>query len=165
MTKYVYLIAQLPALAYDKPSYMNVSMFLEEANKWMSKRDLEKLKNVSFKDSEVDEKHSKTLRIVQQFGKQIRQDLGQWRQSKKKGAEYKPESFPVSIVKEGNPLEIEKKLLYLRWQFIESMELDHHFDLDLLMLYFLKLQILQKLSEYNKDKGMERFQQISKVIE
>jgi len=33
------------------------------------------------------------------------------------------------------------------------------------MLYSLKLQILQKLAEYNKDRGMERFQKISKGSE
>jgi len=165
MAKYVYLIAQLPALVFDKPSYMNISMFLEEAGKWMSGGDLKKLTDITLMDSEAGDTRIKTVRLIQQFENQLRQDLVQWRQARKKGIEFKPASFPASVVKEGNPLAVEKKLLYLRWQFIDSMEQDHHFDLDLLMLYYLKLQILQKLSEYDKEKGMERFQQISKVME
>jgi len=165
MDKYVYLIAQLPALVFDKMSYMNIPVFLEEAGKWMTRRDLQKLQSVVLLDPVVEETHPKVIRRVQQFENRIRTDLAEWRQAAKKRTEAKPESFSVSILKEGNPLEVEKKLLHLRWQVIESMEPDHHFDLDFLMLYYLKLQILQKLSEYDKEKGMERFQKISKVTE
>lgn len=165
MDKYIYLIAQLPSLIFDKPSYMTIPLFLEEACKWMNRRDLQKLKSVVLMDPVVEEDQPKTIRRVQQFENRVRRDLSQWRQAGKKRIEEKPESFPISILKEGNPLEIEKNLLRLRWQFIESMEPDHHFDLELLMLYYLKLQILKKLSEYDKDKGMERFTQISKVAE
>jgi hypothetical protein len=159
------MIAQLPALVFDKPSYMTVSLFMEEAGKWMSRRDLKKMTSVELMDPTVSKNHSETIRRVQQFESRLRQELAEWRQAAKNGGEAKPESFPVSVLKEGNPLQVEKKLLHLRWQFIENMEPDHHFDLDFLMLYYLKLQILRKLSEYDKDKGMERFQQISKVTE
>jgi len=67
------------------------------------------------------------------------------------------------VIKEGNPLEIEKKLLLLRWNLIEEKQQEHHFDLEFLILYFLKLQILDRLSSFNKEKGQEIFQKISKV--
>lgn len=165
MDKYFYLIAQLPHLVFDKPSFMNVSLFLEEAEKWMSSRDLKKLSKVRLMDTGTHPVQSPVIRKIQQFEKQLRQDLAEWRQANKKNMEFKPATFHASLVKEGNPLEIEKKLQLLRWKFIESLEQDHHFDLDLLQLYYLKLQILQKLAEYQKEKGLERFQQLSKVME
>ncbi|MBN2102714.1 DUF2764 family protein [bacterium] len=165
MDKYVYLIAQLPALKFDRPSYMNIPMFMEEAGKWMNRLDLKKLQSVVLMDPVIKKKDPPVVQRIQKYERQMRQDIAQWRQAGKKGIEVKPENFPVSVLKEGDPLEIEKKLLHLRWQFIETIEPEHHFNLNILILYYLKLQILQKLSEYDKDKGMERFQQISKVTE
>jgi hypothetical protein len=161
MDKYIYLVAQLPALVFDKPSYMTSARFLEEADKWMGRRDFDRLRSVRLMDTDMDRKQPSVVRKVQEFEHRIRQDLSQWRQAGEKNTEYKP-SFPISVIKEGNPLEIEKKLLRLRWQMIESLEQGHHFDLDLLTLYYLKLQIQLKLAEYDKEKGMNRFQQISK---
>ena len=164
MDKYFYLVAQLPVLVFDKPSYMTADRFLEEADKWMRRRDFNRLKSVHLMDPVVDRKQSPVIRRVQAFEHSLRHDLSQWRLARKKNQEYKP-FFPLSVVREGNPLEIEKKLLRLRWQMIESLEQDHHFDLELLTLYYLKLQIQSKLTEYNKEKGMDSFQQISKVSE
>jgi hypothetical protein len=161
MDKYIYLVAQLPALVFDKPSYMTSERFLEEADKWMNRRDFNRLRNVRLMDPVRDRKQLPVIRKVQEYEHRIRQDLSQWRQAGKKNQEYKP-SFPISVIKEGNPLEIEKKLLRLRWQEIEKLEQDHHFDLNLLALYYLKLQIQVKLAEYDKEEGMNRFQQISK---
>ena len=164
MDKYFYLVSQLPVLVFDKPSYMTAGHFLEEADKWMGKRDFNRLKSAHLMDPVVNRKQLSVVRRVQEFEHTLRLDLSQWRQARKKNQEYKP-IFPLSLVKEGNPLEIEKKLLRLRWQMIESLEQDHHFDLELLTLYYLKLQIQSKLAEYDKEKGMESFQQISKVPE
>lgn len=165
MDKYFYLIAQLPHLIFDKPSFMNTDLFMEEAEKWMSGQDFKKLATIELMDIRENQKQSPIARKIQQFEKQLRHDLVEWRQSSKKNVEFKPMTFHVSMIKEGNPLEIEKKLLLLRWKYIESLEQDHHFDLDLLQLYYLKLQILQKLAEYDKQKGLERFQKFSKVTE
>ena len=98
-----------------------------------------------------------------EFEYQFRNDLALWRKSLRTGQEYKPTSFPPSLVKEGNPLEIERRLLNRKWDYIEGLEQDHHFDLEFLILYYLKLQILHRLSVFNKEKGMETFQNISRV--
>jgi hypothetical protein len=165
MDKYVYIVAQLPALTFDKPSGMTVPLFLEEAEKWIGDRSCKKLQEAKLFSTTLPKRAPKTLQSVVAFEQQLRQDLAGWRESKRKKSEYKPETFSAATVKEGNPLEVEKKLLALRWQLIESMEQDHHFDLDILILYYLKLQILRKLSEYDKEKGLQRFKQISKVSE
>jgi hypothetical protein len=67
--------------------------------------------------------------------------------------------FPVSLVKEGNPLEAEKKLLLYRWNYLSRIEADHHFDFEMLVIYYYKLQILAHLQIFNKDKGLEILQQ------
>ena len=53
--------------------------------------------------------------------------------------------------------EVEKKLLEWRWNFIEELSTYHYFDLEFLVLYLLKLQILEKLSLFDKERGLEKF--------
>ena len=51
----------------------------------------------------------------------------------------------------------------LRWEFIEQEEAGHYFDLDFLILYFLKLQILERLVSFDKKKGQDRFESLTKI--
>ena len=160
MDKYYYVIAQLPMLSFDKPSPMTIEHFLDETKKWLSPRDYSTLSGIELDDTQNPNRGSATLRMVRLFEHRFRRDLALWRQSQKKDGEYKPEAFNLSLVQEGNPLEIERKLLRWRWDFIDTVEKDHHFDLDTLILYFLKLWILKRLSIFNKEIGLERFRNL-----
>jgi len=163
MDKYYYLISQLPVLYFDKESYMTTDYFLEEAEKWMSAGDYFLLSEIEINDVSLSKKSPRLWQNYQAFEYGLRSDLVLWRKARKAGQEHKPASFPTSIVKEGNPLEVEKKLLKLRWDFLDEMESEHHFDLDFLVSYFLKLQILRRLSLFDKEKGLEKFQKICRV--
>lgn len=163
MDKYYYLIAQLPTLFFEKSTEMTMDRFMEEAEKWMSGKDLETLKNVHFLDTSVEDKAPKLVREYRQFEKQFRSELAEWRKAVKDGVEYKPEGFSSALVKEGNPLEVEKKLLAYRWNYLDNKERDHHFDFEFVLVYYLKLQVLNKLSQFNKENGLAAFQKISKV--
>lgn len=163
MDKYYYLISQLPALQFDKATYMSKDMFLEETEKWMSSGDMILLSKVHFGNIDTSDKMPADIQNYQAFEKAIRTDIAAWRKAQKSGLDYKPAHFPAGMIKEGNPLEVEKKLLNIRWQFIDELENDHHFDLVFVMLYYLKLQILSRLSTFDKQKGMETFQKVSKV--
>ena len=111
-------------------------------------------------DTSDNKKDPPLWREYKKFELQFRSDLALWRESIREGEEIKTTCFPVSMVKEGNPLEVEKRLLVHRWHFLEGMEKEHHFDFGFLIIYFLKLQILQKLSVFNKEKGVEVFKDI-----
>ena len=105
-------------------------------------------------------------KLLKEYVKQelyFRRDIAAWRKAQKDGMDYKPDSFSVSLIKDGNPLEIERALLRRRWDKIVQLEPDFHFDLEFLILYFFKLQILYKLSLFDKEKGLLIFQKISKV--
>jgi len=62
-------------------------------------------------------------------------------------------------VREGDPLTVEKNLLLWRWQFLDSLEFGHYFDLEFLIMYYLRLQILKRLFTFNKKIGREKYQQ------
>lgn len=163
MDRYYYLIAQLPTLYFDKETYMTVGNFFAEAEKWLSQQDFQLLTSISMEDVTIDKKNVGVLNEYKKFEFQVRNDIAQWRKAQKMGQEYKPLSFPLSTIKDGNPLEIEKKLLKLRWEYIDEIERAHHFDMAYVILYLLKLQILTKLFTYDKELGLQSFQNLCEV--
>ena len=60
-------------------------------------------------------------------------------------------------------MEIEIKLLELRWKILDEMEREHHFDLGFLILYYLKLQITRRYFQFNKEEGLKKFQMLYEV--
>ncbi len=163
MDKYYYVVAQLPLLAFDRETYMTTEMFLEEAEKWLSPADYVILSQARYDATNLTTKAPRLLKQYVEWEYRFRTDLAKWRKALREGQDYKPEYFSASMMKENDPLDVEKALLKRRWAYIEEVEPDHHFDLEFLILYFFKLQILEKLSLYNKEKGLEIFQKISKV--
>ena len=103
------------------------------------------------------------LKTFKTFEANLRTDIAEWRKAQKLKQDFKPESFPASVIKEGNPLEIEKRFMEMRWSFIEEMEREHNFDLGVLLLYYLKLQILRRLFTFNKEEGLKKFQKLYEV--
>lgn len=162
MDKYYYLVSQLPVLFFDRENPINIDQFLEEAEKWLSSKDYARLTSVHL-TGEIPQKVPSVFALFLETDREFRRELALWRQSKREGWEYKPQSFPLSLVKEGNPLEVEKKLLKQSWVILEEQEKDHHFDLGILILYYLKLQILEKLAIFNEETGMKHFQEMSRV--
>jgi hypothetical protein len=164
MDKYYYIIAQLPLLAFDRPALMSIEAFLDEAKKWLSHKDFMFLSGIRYDYTRLEKRGPRAWRDYLRFEYRFREDIASWRQFQEKGEEYKPAAFPQSLVQEGNPLDVEKKLLKWRWQYIETIEKDHHFDLEYLVLYFLKLHILERLSLFDGEKGMEIFKNIIPAI-
>ena len=163
MDKYYYVVAQLPLLFFDREPAFTSEDFLQEAEKWLSKRDYGVLRRAHYDSTDLAMSGPKLLKKYVEREFEFRTELAAWRKARKEGMDYKPESFSVSLLKEGNPFDVEKALLRRRWDLISEVEADYHFDLQFLILYFFKLQILEKLSLYNKEKGLEIFQKISKV--
>ncbi|MBN1479456.1 DUF2764 family protein [candidate division KSB1 bacterium] len=163
MDKYYYVVAQLPLLTFDKEPAITIASFLQETEKWLSSRDYAILSRARYDSTDIGITKPGLLKEYIQMEVQFRTELATWRKARQEGVDYKSESFPASLVKDGNPLEIEKALLKRRWDKIAQVEPDHHFDLEFLILYFFKLQILEQLSLYNKEQGLEIFQKISKV--
>jgi hypothetical protein len=163
MDKYYYLIAELPTLFFGKEATISIDKFLEEAQNWMDARDYQVLSRVDMNDFDVKKKINHVYDDYKFFENKIRTDIALWREAQKRDQEYKPSNFPVSMIKEGNPLEVELRFMEMRWQFIDATEREHHFDLGFLILYYLKLQILQRYYAFNKDQGLEKFQKLCEV--
>lgn len=163
MDKYYYLAAQLPVLRFDQDLPIEIDTFLSEAQKWLSPADYSLLSEVDINLTTVSPEDPLPLKSFKRFEHQLRTELSQWRKAYKQRLEYKPAVFPVALVKEGNPLEIEIRLLSLRWYFLSDLEFSHYSDLDFLILFHLKLQILHKRRYFDKKSGLEKFQTYTEI--
>jgi len=69
----------------------------------------------------------------------------------------------ADVVTEGNPLDKEIKLMRTRWEFLDNLSVGRYFDLGALIIYYLKLQILERKDSFNKEKGREVFDQLCQI--
>lgn len=163
MDKYYYFVTQLPMLFFGRETSMSIECFLDEAKKWLSTKDYRNLSQVDINDFSLEGRFPGTLLTYKKFESKVRNDIFNWRQARQRDQDYKPTAFPLSIIKEGNPLEIETKLMKIEWDFIDEMQREHHFDFGFIVLYYLKLQILRRLFSFDKEKGVEKFQKLYEV--
>ncbi len=163
MDKYYYLIAQLPELTFGEEPDISKNSFLEEAGKWLSFSDLKNLREAEL-DNLREPHENGMLKRYFDFEQSLRSELAEYRRSR--GGEKKEHRSRLVLsadLLEGNPLEVEKKLFFLRWQMIEDIAAGHVFSREAVFAYFLRLQILCRMSEFNKEKGKEEFNKLIEV--
>ncbi|HDT12217.1 MAG TPA: DUF2764 family protein [Candidatus Marinimicrobia bacterium] len=157
MDKYYYLAAQIPFLYPDMDEAPSYEWFLEEAAKWLTDKDYKKLVAASINQYLNGKTGSTAGQGFIHFENNLRRELAKYRKARKEDYEYRMEGIPMNLVKEGNPLEIEKKLIIYRWIFLNELEFGHYSDLDFLIITALKLQLLARLSAFDREKGKEIF--------
>lgn len=163
MSNYYYLAAQLPYLSFASPLLLPVESFLEEAQKWLKEREFAALSRADINDFAQTQTDTYVLREYKRFDYRLREEISFMRKAITQGGSYNPLPAVKEVFAVSSPLEREKQLLYLRWKFIEETEQGHYFDLDFLTAYFLKMQILQKLFTFNKEKGLLVFDKVCEV--
>ena len=166
MDRYYYLIASLPALSKTEKPIIGSAALLEQARQWLTKYDQRVLDGASIHDPFVGSEHCPVLEQWAVFETNLRNVMVTVR-SRLRSVEPKHYYHPVDEVVSGletqvveclglpTPLEIERALLDLRWRFLESLEPGHHFDIDCLVIYYLKIQLLERLFSFEPAVGRQ----------
>jgi hypothetical protein len=81
------------------------------------------------------------------------------RKQKLKQPEQRKRALPIEY---GTPLQEEVQLLRLQWNKADELAVGHNSDLGELVTYKLKLMILLRWWSFNKKRGFETFQEITK---
>ena len=68
-----------------------------------------------------------------------------------------PRTSKIRLRKSKGELRSWRRLERKRWDFLEEKECDYHFDIAALSLYYLRLQMLERLASFDKEKGRETF--------
>lgn len=161
--KYYYLVASLAYLEFEKPLPISREEFLSECKKWLDESDFKKLVGISINDIEIRPEDPAIIKEWKSFDLTLRKDLGEIRRMRKKSLHERIPTRLMDVFDEPTPLLMERKLEKKRWDFIEEKEFGRHFDIDTLVLYFLKLQILERLAAFEEEKGKARFERLSEV--
>ncbi len=63
-----------------------------------------------------------------------------------------------------SPLEGEEILDRARWRYLEELETGHFFDVARLIVYYLKLQLLERRSLFERERGEQRFGELYSAV-
>jgi hypothetical protein len=138
-------------------------MFLSECEKWLSKKDLKILKNISIDDLQTDSGDLDIVKKWKNFNASLKSEIKLMRSAVKTHTKELLTENLRNIYEEKNPLLMERRFEKTRWDFLEQNEFFYNFDINSLILYFLKLQILERLLQFNKTEGEKTFEELSEV--
>lgn len=155
MDKYYYFVSQLPFLTFGQESYISREGFLDQAKKWLSNKNFLMISNVSLNSFYPRNGDNEVLAKYKNFELALREEIASLRRNENRTGSLN--------LNEGTPLEIERALLQRRWEFIESLEEGHFFDLEILILHFLKLQVLERLLTFDREKGTIIFDKLCEI--
>lgn len=157
--KYYYLVSSLAHISFSKAPALSKERFLSEAEKWLSIKDLDTLKNLELNDYSIKQNDDIFLKDWKSFNLVLRTEIAKVRSA----GEKKIPGLIKQIFSNEDPLSREQAFEEIRWDYLDEKETDFHFDLNFLICYFLKIQILERLQSFDKDKGRTKFKQLCEV--
>lgn len=163
MNEYYYLIASLPYLKFGQELPVTRDDFLSECRKWLSPDDMKTLLSADLCCYGIRPGDTAVLREWKTFDMEQREEIARVRAAKKRAEGVKIPERLKNIFDKETPLLSEMELERVRWGFLEDKSSRHYFDLDALLLYFLKLQIQARLAGFDKDKGEKFFYETCEV--
>jgi hypothetical protein len=160
MGSYVYLISTLPTLHFGLRPVFSFEKFIDYCQRFMAEAEIGILKKASIAGEYNIEASHPMLKKWQEFDTALRNELVKIRASRKhiEPAKYlRRERFPeqsivhiaISAYRSPFLLEAEKILDQERWRALDEFLLGHYFDLDFLIIYCLKLLILERWERIN----------------
>ena len=103
------------------------------------------------------------LKEWEEFDGALRDNLVKERAVNKTKEQTRQNDEIKKIMSQDNPLLVEKEFEAVRWAFLEDKEPAYQFDVNRLVIYHLKLQIIERLATFNKDKGDNNFYELCEV--
>ena len=170
--QYYYLIASLPYLYHDKPAPLSGKEFLNTCKLQLKKADFECLQTARMYAENIEGIQLKVLSDWNSWDRGLRNELVQVRIENSGGD---PQAFirkdgwvrsqaqmtlAKNAISAASPLFGEKMLNLARWKFLDGLESGNNFNLQLLVIYYLKLQLLEKMSLVNPEMGMNKLMNI-----
>lgn len=173
MSLYYYTVATLPYLTFDSEKSMETKEFLDFCECQLSENDFKLLQSAAFDQLLYREYKNRVLITISQWEKALRNELVLLRSQK---LETEPvDTVPAEDILEvkesareafnqSSPFQGELFLMRSRWDLYEKLEIDYFFEVEKLLLYYLKLQVLERKVLFKKEYGKEQFDQIYESI-
>jgi hypothetical protein len=75
-----------------------------------------------------------------------------------------PQAIAREAFAQESPLQAEDTLNRARWRYLDELEVGHYFDIDKILVYALRLQILARKALFEAEKGREMFEKVYSEI-
>ena len=166
MASYYYLVATLPMLRFDGQCPFDTDSFLEQCKNQVTSRDYQTIVSAL---SGRSSSHP-FLKKWQHFSSMVKKELNDQR-SKKLGLsvhtyrnegdkEFRIGETVRQALSNENALEAELALLSLKWNYLDEISALHYFDVEALLSYAVKLQLLERKSLFTKEEGYAEFKRL-----
>lgn len=161
---YTYFIATLPALLFGSRPPYSFEGFISLSRRFIAEKDRAILNTIPLMERSFYEGPQETLRKWQDFETRLRNELAKVRSSKRHidplkyvrrygHADTYLAHQVAHIQRNPSALDAQRLLDEERWRFLDELCLGHYFDLDALIVYCLKLLILERWDKiYSADK-------------
>ena len=159
---YTYLISSLPMLNFSTRAPFSLEDFITKCKNLILEKEFEILRIVCQQDSySLNSQRIVSLKQWANFEITLRNELVRARAGRKKIDPSKFLRFPdspqaeishlaMAAYRSTSILEAEKILDQGRWNFLEALSFGHYFDFDYLLVYGLKLKILERWEQIQK---------------
>lgn len=176
MSNYYYLVSSLPMLFFHHGQpFISYKSFMEDCRRLIKHNDYIHLLNTKLNSDHFYNNTTSTFMIWQKSNFALRNELVRLR-AKKLNIDpqqyirpYYIDQSVSEIIKDNiedfTPLQAEFHLMELQWRILEFLQSGHHFDLEFLILYSLKLQLLERKALLTDETGKARFNSIIKGSE
>lgn len=161
--KYYYLIASLPSLRFAEESSIATAGFIGESKKWLLAGDMQILFSAGLKNMTIEPYDTEVLKEWKRFNFNFKKELALIRQAEKFSKKFQIPEMLKPIFEQGTPLLKETAFENARWQYLDGKSGLYNFDINWLVLYFLKLQISERLAQFSKDEGEKTFYELCGV--
>ncbi len=180
MGQYYYTVATLPMLSFESENMPTTEEFLDLCARRMSRKDYDLLSRARLLPDPQDMSRNPLLRTWYEREVGLRNELARQRAAQLNRDEHSyvrttpdgddlsgtlgvPEIAREALTQE-TPLKAEMVLLRYRWSTLDELEVGHHFDVERLMVYYLKLQILWRKRQFNREDGENVFERTYNTV-
>ena len=177
MVEYYYLLSSLPMLNFYGEPPLPYPDFVEQCALWLSERNLHQLRlaRIDIENIPPEKVHNDLLNRWVSFENTLRNELVKIRSKTLQIPEEKylrPESafdpgarsLVHQAIETPSPHQAEVELLKIRWDFLTHHEAGHYFDLTALIIYGLKLQLLDRMKDFKEAKGQQILEQLVALV-
>jgi len=170
MSEYFYLASSLPELKTDQNVPISTSEFLETCGRLMKASDFQLLQSAKLSGFNEEPSENSLLAKWQAFEYGIRNELVRLR-SKKLSLDPEPHlrrafmnpqmaALAREIFEEPSPLQAEQRYIRSLWAVLEELQACQSFNLEFLLIYYLKLQLLERSDLIGFNTGKQQLESI-----
>ncbi len=164
--QYYYVISSLPSLSLNEELPIRKNDFLSVCKENLKTTDFEMLRSIDVFEVDQDNAPLDIIRHFFSWEREVRNALVRLRAERLgldsldfiRGdiTEHSIGHFTEEAFSADSPLIAEDILNKARWKYLDELEFGHYFDIEILIIFFIKLQILERVSLFDAVQGQEK---------